>query len=136
MKITREEDYAITLINALAEHYDDQEYLGLRRIAHSHHLPELFLKQIAKKLKQAGLLKVKEGRGGGYRLAKPPQQISLEKVLRVFSPQPFLTSCLDTNHKIKCALYHRCQSRKAWQKISQQFYRSLKNINFEKLTKN
>jgi len=132
MKITKEEDYAVTFLVALAKHYN-KGYLGLHEISKKYSLPEMFLKQIAQKLKKTGYLKVKEGRGGGYKLAKPTKQISLDEILKVFNPQPFLTSCSDCHGQKTCGIYDKCQTRKNWEQVSDTIYKQLGSISVEKL---
>jgi len=134
MKITKAEDYAVTLVSALARNFS-QGPVSLRTIARKQRLPQLFLKKIARQLKAAGLLSVREGRGGGYSLNKSPDQLSLKEVLRVFNPQPLVTSCLDWDHKIKCGIYNTCTTRRTWEAVSRSFYDNLQHITFGELIK-
>ncbi|MEK9181183.1 MAG: Rrf2 family transcriptional regulator [Patescibacteria group bacterium] len=133
MKITRQEDYALTVSSALAENFR-RGFTSLNQIANQYRLPKPFLKKIAGQLKRAGLVKVREGRNGGYRLTRSPQKISAEEILRVFNPQILVTKCLSENEKILCARYATCQARQTWQAISQQFYANLKKINLVQIS--
>lgn len=134
MKITKEEDYAIKFLVALVKHHN-KGYLGLREISQKQRLPEMFLKQIAQKLKTAGYLQVKEGRGGGYKLSKSPKNIALNEILKVFNPQPFLTPCFDCHGKKICKIYDECKTKKTWEEVSINFYKTLGKINLEKISK-
>lgn len=133
MKISRAEDYAITLVAALASRYD-QGFISLAVISREYALPEAFLKHIARTLKSAGLLAVKEGRSGGYRLARNPATLPVGAVLKAFNPAPLLTSCMLTEHQVQCPSFKRCASKKAWQEISRQFYQKLNTLTFGQFT--
>ncbi|MBI4054468.1 MAG: Rrf2 family transcriptional regulator [Candidatus Doudnabacteria bacterium] len=135
MKITKAEDYAITFVSALVSHYQGNDYLSIAEIAAVYNLPRPFLKKIAERLKTAGLLAVKEGRHGGYRLRRSPQNLSVGSVLRAFNPQPFLTTCLVAEHQARCPLYDSCVSRSAWEKITARLYRDLHKLKFENFIK-
>lgn len=54
----------------------------IKEIAEREHIPSKFLEQILLTLKNAGLLHSKMGVGGGYYLAKSPEQITLGHIVR------------------------------------------------------
>jgi Rrf2 family protein len=55
----------------------------IKEIAEHQHIPAKFLEQILLSLKNAGILHSKMGVGGGYYLARSPEQISLGQIVRV-----------------------------------------------------
>jgi Rrf2 family cysteine metabolism transcriptional repressor len=67
----------------LAEDYAVGEPMQLRRIADLHGIPPRFLVQILWQLKGAALVASIRGAAGGYRLARPPEEITLAEVLDV-----------------------------------------------------
>ena len=50
-------------------------------IAQSCEIPRKYLEQVLLDLKNAGLVESKKGQHGGYRLARPPHQISLAQAI-------------------------------------------------------
>jgi Rrf2 family protein len=60
-----------------------QGMLQIREIADRQKIPAKFLEQILLTLKNAGLLQSRMGVGGGYYLARPPQEITLGHIVRV-----------------------------------------------------
>ena len=54
---------------------------SVRDIAERTGLPQPYLEQILLALKGAGLVRSKRGVGGGYVLARPPQEISLAQIV-------------------------------------------------------
>lgn len=55
--------------------------MRIREIAGAHEIPERYLVQILLQLKGAGLVTSTRGASGGYRLARPADEISLGEVL-------------------------------------------------------
>jgi len=135
MKISRQEDYAITFVAALLKARPPGRYVILASIARQYHLPLPFLRKIASTLKTAGVVSVKEGRNGGYRLSGSPKDLTLGKVLGAFSPQVFLTDCSSSDHAKICSLYDTCPSRLAWQGLTQKMTRDLYRIKFRQFIK-
>lgn len=54
----------------------------MRDLAERTGLPQPYLEQILLALKGAGLVRSKRGVGGGYILARPPEEISLAEIIR------------------------------------------------------
>lgn len=55
----------------------------MKEISQAENIPGKYLEQILLALKNAGLLNSKMGMGGGYYLARPPQQIFLGQIERI-----------------------------------------------------
>ena len=81
MKISAKAEYACLAVIALAKRRPDQSSTHIREIAESHGIPERYLVQILLQLKGAGLVYSSRGSAGGYRLARPADQISLGEVI-------------------------------------------------------
>ena len=65
----------------LAAGYDQGEPIRIRTIADKHGIPSRFLVQILLQLKGAGWVLSTRGASGGYRLAQPPETISLADII-------------------------------------------------------
>jgi len=81
MKLSAKTEYACLAVLQMAQEYDSVEPLQIRRIADEQGIPARFLVQILLQLKGAGLVASTRGAAGGYRLARPPQEISLAEVI-------------------------------------------------------
>lgn len=66
---------------SLALHADDGGPTSVRDIADRTGLPQPYLEQILLALKGAGLVRSKRGVGGGYVLARPPEEIRLSEIV-------------------------------------------------------
>jgi Rrf2 family protein len=60
-------------------------------------IPQKFLEAILLDLKNHGLLRSKKGKGGGYALAKPVDQITVGEVIHILEGQIFNVSHGDSN---------------------------------------
>lgn len=83
MNLTAKTEYACLAMLELAQHFDTQQPVQVRRIAEGHGIPSPFLVQILQDLKRAGLVTSTRGAAGGYRLARSPQTVTLADVLDV-----------------------------------------------------
>ncbi|MDB5350856.1 MAG: rrf2 family protein putative transcriptional regulator [Planctomycetota bacterium] len=81
MKISAKAEYACLAVLALARPRTEDTPVRIRDIAEAHSIPERYLVQILLQLKGAGLVLSTRGALGGYRLARPADQISLGEVL-------------------------------------------------------
>jgi Rrf2 family iron-sulfur cluster assembly transcriptional regulator len=80
MKVSTRGDYAARALLSLALHGSDRP-TSVKEIAERTGLPQPYLEQILLAVKGAGLVRSKRGVGGGYVLARPPEEISLADIL-------------------------------------------------------
>jgi len=64
------------------------------------------VRKIMQRLRRAGLVRVERGARGGYRLARPPGQISLEEVINAVQGPLKLNEC--TGGRSRCRYQSRC----------------------------
>jgi Rrf2 family protein len=82
MKLTSQSEYALLALLHLARSYGD-DYVNTETVATAQHIPRKFLEQIFLTLKRAHYVHSAKGQHGGYRLAKPPEAITLAEVIRL-----------------------------------------------------
>jgi Rrf2 family iron-sulfur cluster assembly transcriptional regulator len=80
VKVSTRGDYAARALLSLALHTSEGP-TSVRDIAERTALPQPYLEQILLALKGAGLVRSKRGVGGGYVLARPPEEIDLAEVV-------------------------------------------------------
>ena len=81
MKVSTRGDYASRALLSLALRSDETGPTSVRDIAERTGLPQPYLEQILLALKGAGLVRSKRGVGGGYVLARPPEEITLGAIV-------------------------------------------------------
>jgi Rrf2 family transcriptional regulator, iron-sulfur cluster assembly transcription factor len=80
VKVSTRGDYAARALLSLALHGSDRP-TSVKEIAERTGLPQPYLEQILLAVKGAGLVVSKRGVGGGYVLARPPDEITLADIL-------------------------------------------------------
>ena len=80
MKVSTRGDYACRALLSLAMHADGTP-TSVRDIADRTALPQPYLEQILLAVKGAGLVRSKRGVGGGYVLAREPEEITLAEIV-------------------------------------------------------
>ena len=86
MRLSKRGEYGLRAMMVLADTPNpDGPYpvMQIKEISQRENIPAKFLEQILLTLKNAGLLQSKMGVGGGYYLARPPQEITLGHIERV-----------------------------------------------------
>lgn len=81
MKVSAKTEYACIAMFELAAGYEQGEPIRIRNIADKHGIPSRFLVQILLQLKGAGWVLSTRGASGGYRLAQPPDSITLADII-------------------------------------------------------
>ena len=71
-------------------------------------IPKKFLEQILLSLKTNGLVSSKKGKGGGYVLVKPPEQVTLGSVIRSMEGTLAPLPCASETQFRKC---EECMTR-------------------------
>jgi len=108
MKFTKEEDYAILLINYLKKY--PGQFIPLSQFSDKFNLSFLFLKSIATKLKKAGLIIASKGKSGGYQLVK--NKILLGEVIKAVTSNKVVPCHSD------CPCFSSCQTKSIWKNIN------------------
>ena len=85
MWVSRRTDYATRAVLALS--LADGGPLKLEQLAETTEAPRSVLEQVMPVLRAAGVVRSTRGPEGGYRLNNPPEQITLERVVRLFEGQ-------------------------------------------------
>jgi Rrf2 family cysteine metabolism transcriptional repressor len=83
--VSRRTDYATRAVLALA--VADGGPLKLDEIAEATESPRSVLEQVMPVLRTAGIVRSVRGPSGGYRLNNPAEEITLERVVRLFQGQ-------------------------------------------------
>src|SRR5690606_5052867 len=81
--ISKKAKYALKALKYLANHYENKKAVLISEVAEAENIPKKFLEAILLELRNNGLLQSQKGKGGGYLLRIPPDQITFAKVLRI-----------------------------------------------------
>jgi Rrf2 family protein len=81
MKLSLRGEYALRALIALGESYEG-EVISMLAVSGQQEIPKRFLEQIFNDLRAGGFVESKRGIAGGYRLARPMEEITLAEVIR------------------------------------------------------
>ena len=135
LKISTKGYYSVRAIIDIAIHSQNSPVplssISIREDISLHYLEQLFMK-----LRRSNLVKSVRGPGGGYVLAKNPNEISIGDVLQ--SVEESVTPkqiCVTNNKKSNnhCDKIDECVSRLVWQKLSDKMTEILNSISLESL---
>ena len=132
MKFSTKERYGLRALIDLAVHSDDAEPVSISSIAGRQDISEAYLEQLMAKLKRAGLVVSSRGAQGGYKLAKPAEEISVGDVLRAVEGNLDAVSCPGLSTE-GCEGSEVCVSKYVWQRINVSSARSVDGIRLDKL---
>ena len=93
MMISTRGRYALRVLVDLAEHQKDG-YITLQESADRQEISEKYLESIVKDLVRAKYLTGLRGKGGGYRLARPAEEINVLDVLTLMEGTMVPVACL------------------------------------------
>jgi Rrf2 family protein len=81
LRLSKRTEYGLRAIVQLAR-LGPREFVQSRDLAKQENIPAKFLEAILLALRRGGFLESKVGSGGGYRLTRPPRDISLGDLIR------------------------------------------------------
>lgn len=99
--ISKKTKYALKALIFLARQGATNPVL-ISNIAEEESIPKKFLEAILLELKNKGMLESRKGKGGGYLLGKPPEQIKLGDVMRALDGPIAPLPCLSKTAYKKC----------------------------------
>lgn len=126
MIITKEIDYAIRVLRALA----DGELHSVQKMSETESIPCHFAYKIVKKLEKANMLAIQRGVMGGCRLVGDLAKISLYDVFGVMGEERIIAACVSPTHKCAWRYGHdgQCSVHNHLCKLQQSIDNELKNV--------
>ena len=124
MRLSTKGRYAVTAMMDIALH----ENLGpvtLADISQCQGISLSYLEQLFARLRKGGLVEGVRGPGGGYRLARPANQISVADIIQSVDEKLDMTKC---GGKGNCSQGEKCLTHELWYELSCNLYRFLSGI--------
>jgi Rrf2 family cysteine metabolism transcriptional repressor len=110
--------YALRAIYALAAHRESTP-LKIAEIAEKQRIPMKFLEAILNHLKGGGFVRSWRGAEGGYRLARPADQITVGEVLRFIDGPIAPVNCVSQSRPTDCIFLGDCSFFELWEQLRQ-----------------
>ena len=131
MMISTRGRYALRILVDLAEHRAEA-YVTLRELAERQDISEKYLESIVKELVRAGILEGLRGKGGGYRLGRDPERISVLEVLERMEGTLAPVACLEDGGR-PCARAASCRTLPLWKGLDETVRSYLRQYSIQSL---
>ncbi|MGE0387032.1 MAG: Fe-S cluster assembly transcriptional regulator IscR [Gammaproteobacteria bacterium] len=131
MRLTTKGRYAVTAMLDLALHYD-RGPIALADIAARQGISLSYLEQLFVRLRRNELVKSARGPGGGYRLGREMNAISIADIIRAVDETVDATRC---GGRRNCQGEQRCLTHDLWEDLSGRIESFLSNISLGELVR-
>jgi Rrf2 family nitric oxide-sensitive transcriptional repressor len=122
MRLTMFTDFALRALMRLAG--EPERSFSTGEIAAEFAISRHHLIKVVSDLAEAGFVVTQRGAGGGFRLARPPQAITLGQVVRALEDRQALVECFRHDGGA-CALTARCRLKQRLAAAREAFMREL-----------
>ena len=110
-------EYALRTILFIAQRNEEAGPVQTEAIAEALGIPRNYLSKILHRLAQEGVLQSTRGRGGGFVLSRPADQVPLIDVVGLFDQITPNRQCL--LGRPVCSDAHACDAHAAWKDVSE-----------------
>lgn len=112
MLISTRGRYALRVLADLAEHAEDG-YIPMKDIAERQKISLKYLERILPALTKNGIIEGVQGKGGGYRLMRAPEECRIGDILRLTEGDLAPVACLEHDAK-PCDQAGECRTLPLW----------------------
>lgn len=130
MRLTTKGRYAVTAMLDLAL-YGKERPVPLADIAQRQCISLSYLEQLFARLRRQDLVQSAHGPGGGYRLGRAADQISVAEVITAVDERVDTTRC--GGHR-NCQQGQPCLTHDLWEDMSRQIYEFLDSVDLAQIT--
>lgn len=127
MRLTQWTDYALRVLMYCAEHQHRAQPVTITEIAESHGISRSHLTKIVHDLSGRGWIATTRGRGGGMRLLKPANEISLGAVVRDTETDFAMVECFNQANN-QCRVVKHCTLKGVLFQATQNFLKELDGV--------
>lgn len=131
LRVSSRGRYGVKAVYELALRYG-QGPVSLTQVARSQGVPEPYLEQLMPALKRAGVVEAVRGAQGGYRLGRPPRDITVGDVVRALEGPIALATCT-TDAPEACPEAERCIGPDVWSRIQAVLVAAMDGMTFADL---
>ena len=106
--------YALRVMIDIAEH-SGGDFVPMKEVAARQEISLKYIERIMPLLTKENLVEGQHGKGGGYRLCRPPEDYSVGEILRATEGGLAPVACLECGEK-PCSRAAECRTLPMWQK--------------------
>ena len=125
--------YALRVMVRLAQTAPG-EYIPLKEIAEAEHISQKYLEAIMATLSKANFVDAVHGKGGGYRLNRPPEEYTVGSILKLTEGSLASTGCTSQGPN-PCGRATCCEALPMWEKLDKMIDEFFEGITIADLLK-
>jgi FeS assembly SUF system regulator len=131
LKLGKMADYGTMIVTVLAA--EPERLYSAQELATHTHVAAPAVSKLLKQLTNGGIVESLRGAHGGYKLARPPAEITVADVIAAIDGPIGLTEC--SVHKGDCAVESTCGVRGNWRLINTAVHQALKSVSLADMAK-
>ena len=116
--VTTKGRYALRVLIDLAEH-NNGNYIPMKEIAARQGISHKYLEQIMPILMKDKIIDGASGKGGGYRLNRPPEEYIVGEILSLTEGSLAPVACVEDCSSEKCGRTDNCRTHPMWEKYNE-----------------
>ena len=118
MRISMKTDYGLIALKHISSQNSDR-LINAKEIAERFHLPPNLLAKILQSLSHAGIIEAQKGSGGGYRMAREADDITLTQIFESIEGPVHMVMC--TSDGGCCSVEDRCTIKNGLMNLERKF---------------
>jgi Rrf2 family protein len=135
LRVSTKGEYGVRIMVDLARHYGERPR-SLTDISQAESLPLAYLEQLIKLLREAqpSLVTSTRGAHGGYRLSRPPSEISMGEIVRILEGPISPMICATEGEMTQvCSFLDSCKTKYLWARVRDAVAQTLDSISLSEL---
>jgi len=116
--LSQASEYAIRALTYLAQH-ESEGFLLVRRMSAELNVPSAYLTKVLQPFVARGVLESQRGRGSGFRLVRPPAEVTLYEIIEAHEPVWQTRRC--SLGQADCSDERACPLHEPWKRTSEAF---------------
>lgn len=125
MKVSTKGQYSLKIMIYLANRYEKDEFVSLKKISDDEHISLKYLERLIAVLNKKGYFITSRGTDGGYKLKKHPKYYSIGEILSVAEGSIAPVSCVE--HGFICPSKDKCSTYLIWNDLNEAINNHLNN---------
>ena len=126
MKISTKGRYALRIMVDLAQQHSN-EFIPLRDVSERQDISEKYAEMIVGLLSKTGFVFSSRGKGGGYKLTRPPETITVAAILKAVEGSLAPVACLDIPNNV-CPRAGNCVTLPMWRELERRIDEYLNSV--------
>ncbi len=128
MKVTTKTKYALL---SLSEFDREEKIISIRQLSEKYSISKKYLERIFCDLESCGIVEGKRGPKGGYKLSKPPSQITLKDIIEGLEKEVKVMDC--EGIRLQCPFNKDCKIIPFWKNLNKLIEDYLGSVTLEQI---